>query len=200
MAVLMETRGPSGVRGMRSHLADTLFINGTLYFLVFITLNTIQLAFTLISTIYALDTIGAVIVFTDPLQAIMVCRFMLALQSASGRDALGQDTTFDGRDDTNTTYGEQTLRFASLVVGSIGAQLETSDAGIEEALIQDWSSDAGADVKKRAKRPRGPQQPPMYSVCSIYEQANLTMTRGYLTSSSVPHAMKFGPNNDEFLL
>lgn len=76
----------------------------------------------------------------------MVSRFMLALQSASGRDALGQDTTFDGHDDTNTTYGEQTLRFASLVMGSIGAQLETSDAGTEEALIQDWNGDADADA------------------------------------------------------
>lgn len=56
---------------------------------VFITLNTIQLAFTLISvsplrdaliqstnarpqTIYALDTVGAVIVFTDP-YASFIC-------------------------------------------------------------------------------------------------------------------------------
>ncbi|KAL1938178.1 hypothetical protein VTO73DRAFT_11822 [Trametes versicolor] len=113
--------------GTRSYLADIMAINGTIYFLLFMVINTIQLAFTIVSYFYALETIGIIMAFTAPLQAIMTGRFLMALQSAdrrvvgggltSGVNADGQDTGADGGN---------TLRFASRVVGSIGGDLGTS--------------------------------------------------------------------------
>ncbi|EIW59960.1 uncharacterized protein TRAVEDRAFT_47256 [Trametes versicolor FP-101664 SS1] len=130
--------------GTRSHLADILSINGewTIYFLLFMVLNTVQLAFNLVSSVYALENIGVVISFVAPLQAVMTCRFMIALQSAdrrvvgggaaSGANADGQDTGADG---------VHTLRFASRVVGSIGGDIGASYLGTADEYDEDQVDD-----------------------------------------------------------
>ncbi|KAL1938174.1 hypothetical protein VTO73DRAFT_11818 [Trametes versicolor] len=127
--------------GTRSHLADILSINGTIYFLLFMVLNTVQLAFNLVSSVYALENIGVVISFVAPLQAVMTCRFMIALQSADRRVVGGVASSVNADGQDTGADGVHTLRFASRVVGSIGGDLGASYLGTADEYDEDQVND-----------------------------------------------------------
>ncbi|KAI0820262.1 hypothetical protein BC628DRAFT_1398083 [Trametes gibbosa] len=111
-------------------LSSILMYNGTLYFLVVGICSTAHLVLTLLSIESPLERYSMITALTDPITAILVCRFLLALQRAN-QAALGKDTLGDTR-----TYGEVlapggldaprsgTLRFVSAAIGSIGESLE----------------------------------------------------------------------------
>ncbi|EIW59947.1 uncharacterized protein TRAVEDRAFT_64712 [Trametes versicolor FP-101664 SS1] len=125
IAITVTWRSTVNVHGVlagdrRSSVASTLFVNGTIYFLVFVTMNTFHLLLTLLSVVDALEPVSLVTVFTDPLATVLTCRFLLALQSAN-QQALGQGSAEDGEDDERG--GSSTLQFASRIIGSIAASI-----------------------------------------------------------------------------
>ncbi|EIW52886.1 uncharacterized protein TRAVEDRAFT_53319 [Trametes versicolor FP-101664 SS1] len=84
--------------------------------------------------------VSFVIELTDPLMAILVCRFLLALQHAN-QAALDRDTLRTTHTFGEERTGQDTLRFASAVIGSIGESLE----GLE---IDDPIGDDSAEQPK----------------------------------------------------
>ncbi|KAL1938190.1 hypothetical protein VTO73DRAFT_11834 [Trametes versicolor] len=88
-----------------------------------------------------LQLVSLVAVLTDPLTAVLTCRFLLALQSAN-QQALRQGSQATGEDDQRG--GGSTLQFASRVVGSMAASIparhefdefenEESEEGVPDA-------------------------------------------------------------------
>ncbi|KAH9903167.1 hypothetical protein C8Q73DRAFT_39897 [Cubamyces lactineus] len=115
-------------------LADVLLKNGMIYFLIVVTMNTLQLALTVVSIVSPVNQISQVTILTDPMTAILTCRFLLALQSAN-QEALNPSlSTLQGdiAGDANAT-----LRFASRVVDSVGGSL---------ALITDTAYEDDMDL------------------------------------------------------
>ncbi|KAI0325819.1 hypothetical protein GY45DRAFT_181301 [Cubamyces sp. BRFM 1775] len=111
-------------------LANVLLRNGMIYFLIVVTMNTLQLVLTVVSIVSPVNQISQVTILTDPMTAILTCRFLLALQSAN-QEALNPSLSTlqgDGVDDVNDT-----LRFASRVVDSVGGSL----ALVPEAVSED---------------------------------------------------------------
>ncbi|KAI0713067.1 hypothetical protein C8T65DRAFT_739119 [Cerioporus squamosus] len=76
---------PFQSEGTRRTLSSILLWNGTLYFIVLSILSVLQLSFTLSSI---LNTGGEsfVILFTEPLTTVLICRFILDLHEASQRE------------------------------------------------------------------------------------------------------------------
>ncbi|KAI0351308.1 hypothetical protein OH77DRAFT_944914 [Trametes cingulata] len=103
------TGGLRGSRSGRPSLADILLVNGTVYFLLIFTLNALHLVLTLFSISFALDPISEVDIFTDPLTAILICRFLIALQSANqSMDEVGESDYMGS------------MQFSSRIMGSLG--------------------------------------------------------------------------------
>ncbi|KAH9855446.1 hypothetical protein C2E23DRAFT_901346 [Lenzites betulinus] len=88
---------------------EDITLRQTVIFVV--TLNTIHLSLTLISIVTPLQQSSFIISLTEPITAILIMRFLLALQSAN-HAPMGRDTL------SGTDHG--TLRFTSIVFGSIG--------------------------------------------------------------------------------
>ncbi|KAI0351294.1 hypothetical protein OH77DRAFT_1429820 [Trametes cingulata] len=89
------------------------------YFLLIVTLNILHLVLTLLSIVVALDAVSQVVLFTDPLAAILTWRFLLALQVAN-------QGTQDAGSRTNLTVDDgASLRFvrSSRLIGSLGESL-----------------------------------------------------------------------------
>ncbi|KAI0630445.1 hypothetical protein C8Q77DRAFT_1211477 [Trametes polyzona] len=127
----VKTNGARQLVGPPSSLARVLVVNGSLYFLVLVVLNMIQVVFTFISTVYAIShatLLSTMLVFVDPLTAILICRFLLALQSANQRAAAGRAFVDTAGGDSEDYTGGGTLRFASAVVQSIAGPVGM-DAG-----------------------------------------------------------------------
>ncbi|CDO74748.1 hypothetical protein BN946_scf184411.g5 [Trametes cinnabarina] len=112
------------------------------------TLNILHLTLTLLSVVGVDEPTSVVVVFTDPLTAILICRFLLALHAANA-----QMTHGDARDDTDLeafarSSNQQTLRFVSGVVDSLGATLadgleleeEKAGEGSELGLLESPTS------------------------------------------------------------
>ncbi|KAH9893610.1 hypothetical protein C8Q73DRAFT_791439 [Cubamyces lactineus] len=110
--------------GGKPSLVKATVLHGTLYFVTLLILNVLHLTFTLVSDFIAAEqTASLVQLFTDPLTIIITCRFLLALQSAN------MELTGEG-----TGAKCDTLRFASLAIGSMGGVV---DAGLEEGVVEE---------------------------------------------------------------
>ncbi|RPD72743.1 hypothetical protein L226DRAFT_145648 [Lentinus tigrinus ALCF2SS1-7] len=72
---------PLSPHGPRRSLPSILLWNGTLYFIVLTILSILQLSFTL-SSILTSGGESFVILFTEPLTTILICRFLLDLHEA----------------------------------------------------------------------------------------------------------------------
>ncbi|KAJ3005093.1 hypothetical protein NUW54_g4497 [Trametes sanguinea] len=114
----------SSFRGLRHQtmpLAQIVLVNGTIYFIALLILNALHLTFTLVSIVGVANAVSEVIVLTDPLTAILICRFLLALHAADCKDA-GSPLDDSVLGETSDRGG--TLRFAS-AIASMGADLAT---------------------------------------------------------------------------
>ncbi|TBU60084.1 hypothetical protein BD310DRAFT_876186 [Dichomitus squalens] len=102
-------------------------MDGTVYFLILAVLNSLHLAFTLLSVnTDALQPVSVMTVFTPPISAILVSRFLLHLQSASLR-AIGSVPSSQ----ISSLHVDRSL-VLERVVGSIGASIATKDYLIED--------------------------------------------------------------------
>ncbi|KAI0351288.1 hypothetical protein OH77DRAFT_942730 [Trametes cingulata] len=120
------------VRALGSSLSRTLVQNGAVYFLLIVALNAAHLVLTLLSDLVLpgvtpASTLGF---FIDPLTAILICRLLIALQSANQK-TLGLDSDPQS---VSLGLGEReggSLRFAERVMGSIGEVGEVITGGCE---------------------------------------------------------------------
>ncbi|KAI0351307.1 hypothetical protein OH77DRAFT_1439297 [Trametes cingulata] len=145
------------LRGTRGSLAQALLVNASISrvhlllterpdtFRLIVILNALQLAFTFLSKIIdVLDETSAIIVFTDPvlipsrLTAILICRLLMALQSANQR-ALGQNVGAETQAEDDGGNGG-TLRFATMVIGSIAESVLDDGSDSESLLDVDGSA------------------------------------------------------------
>ncbi|KAI0324214.1 hypothetical protein GY45DRAFT_1439224 [Cubamyces sp. BRFM 1775] len=120
------TRTLRHVRSSVPSFTRVLVVNGTIYFLALLTLNSLHLILTLVSIVEVVEAVSQVTIFTDPLTAILICRFLLALHSTNAKvvDETSASSQFDrGGDDDGT------LQFASMIVGTMGGTvaLESED-------------------------------------------------------------------------
>ncbi|KAI0666894.1 hypothetical protein C8Q78DRAFT_983444 [Trametes maxima] len=98
----------------RPAFATMLVRDGTIYFVVLLLLNTLHLTFTMLSiTNDALSAVSYFTVFTEPITAILVSRFLLDLQ---------QVNQYNQRSTPTALSQSATLDFAK-VLGSIGGSL-----------------------------------------------------------------------------
>ncbi|KAH9855448.1 hypothetical protein C2E23DRAFT_708832, partial [Lenzites betulinus] len=109
------------IAGVVSTLSDVLMYNGQFVVIC----NTIHLSLTLISIVTPLQQSSLVTSLTEPITAILIMRFLLALQSAN-QASMGRDTLSgaDHRPTLSVPTDGDTLRFASIVIGSIGESFD----------------------------------------------------------------------------
>ncbi|TBU52354.1 hypothetical protein BD310DRAFT_889547 [Dichomitus squalens] len=107
---------------LKGSISRVLLIDGTIYFLTLAVLNSLHLAFTLLSiSVAALQPVSVLTTFTTPLSAILVSRFLLHLQSASLR-AVGSIPSSQ----ISSLHLDRSLVFER-VVGSLGASIAAED-------------------------------------------------------------------------
>ncbi|TBU36149.1 hypothetical protein BD309DRAFT_995694 [Dichomitus squalens] len=105
----------------------------TIYFLILTVLNSLHLALTLLSiNVDALQPVSVVTVFTTPLSAVLISRFLLHLQTASLR-AVGSIPSSQ----ISSLHLDRSLVFER-VVGSLGASIAA-----EDFLKEDYDGDDG---------------------------------------------------------
>ncbi|KAI0746884.1 hypothetical protein C8Q80DRAFT_1271711 [Daedaleopsis nitida] len=112
--------GPSTESGAPS-LTTIILRNGMIYFIVILTMNVLHLAFS-ITSVLSSGSFSQITIFTEPVTAILVSRFLLDLQQ-SNRDTV--KLTLDDlspADSTGTRSVADTLNFAS-VVSSVGGTI-----------------------------------------------------------------------------
>ncbi|KAH9851994.1 hypothetical protein C2E23DRAFT_886202 [Lenzites betulinus] len=148
-------RGRS-ISGLVPTLSDVLMYNGTMYFLILSICNTIHLVLTLVSIVSPFENTSIVTGLTDPLTAILVWRYLLALQRANqGALVNGTQSAYDADEAPDGAgTGRDTLRFASVVIGSIGESLVGGDEDEEsypDSTLEYEDTSREADEKDEPK-------------------------------------------------
>ncbi|PIL24602.1 hypothetical protein GSI_12486 [Ganoderma sinense ZZ0214-1] len=111
-------------------LSDVLLLDGTIYFIILAILNALHLTFTILATeVVALQAISYYAIFTTPVSAILVSRFLLHLQSANLR-TMGQGSSQSLDIAVGSVIFER-------VMGSLGAQISREDYFRDEDLDED---------------------------------------------------------------
>ncbi|KAI1783015.1 hypothetical protein LXA43DRAFT_1103125 [Ganoderma leucocontextum] len=117
--------------------AFVLLCDGTIYFVILLILNTLHLAFSVASLVTpALQNTSNLIIFVEPITAILVQRFLIHLQLAN-RKALHLDTSQDAGPGVGSLVFER-------VVGSLSASLTLDD------YVSYTEVDSGSDVFEKA--------------------------------------------------
>ncbi|OJT04660.1 hypothetical protein TRAPUB_4596 [Trametes pubescens] len=91
------------------------------------------------------NPVSEVSIFTDPLTAILIGRYLMALQSAN-QQVLGHTSTMSQSGEDANADGTDTLRFAPRIIGSIGATLTMRDE--EDALGWQHEDEEVGDEEK----------------------------------------------------
>ncbi|KAI0718852.1 hypothetical protein C8T65DRAFT_736894 [Cerioporus squamosus] len=123
--------------GKRMTFADILFWNGTLYFVTLFTLNVLHLSFSL-PALFNDDGISDITVFTDPLSAVLICRFLLDLQEANQRVV-----RLDADEPLSTMDSVGSLSFVARTMGSLRTTIVpgfSEDDDISETDVAEGSS------------------------------------------------------------
>ncbi|RPD73047.1 hypothetical protein L226DRAFT_572502 [Lentinus tigrinus ALCF2SS1-7] len=123
----VNLHGPN--RGIGHTFAGTLLRDGTVYFVVLLVLNALHLTFTMLPIVDAsLAPVSYITLFTEPITAVLVSRFMLNLQAVNRRAING---------DSQRTL---TLQIGSVnferVIGSLGSDVLSVTSSV------DFSTDA----------------------------------------------------------
>ncbi|KAI0701113.1 hypothetical protein C8T65DRAFT_579800, partial [Cerioporus squamosus] len=137
-------------RPIRNSFAGTLLRDGTIYFIVLLIMNALHLTFTMLPIVDAsLAPVSYLTLFTEPITAVLVSRFMLNLQAVNKR-AMHGDTELE-----TLTHQIGPVNFER-VVGSLGSDVlpslstHTSDSFSEreepEGSVRDY--DMGATTEE----------------------------------------------------
>ncbi|TBU52351.1 hypothetical protein BD310DRAFT_832399, partial [Dichomitus squalens] len=120
---------------LKGSISSVLLIDGTMYFFTLAVLDSLHLAFTLLSiNVDALQPASVVTAFTTPLSAVLVSRFLLHLQSASLR-AVGSTPSSQ----ILSMHIDHSLVFER-IVGSLGASISA-----EDYLKEDYDDDGNVE-------------------------------------------------------
>ncbi|TBU38675.1 hypothetical protein BD309DRAFT_1022685 [Dichomitus squalens] len=125
----------------KSSISRLLLVDGTVYFLILLVLNSLHLAFTILSldVDFLLSSSNATN-FTYPLSAVLISRFLLHLQSVNLR-------ALDFGSSRALTPSHSSSIVFDRVAGSLGASLAPSDYfGPEDGSVED-GVDGGQDVE-----------------------------------------------------
>ncbi|KAI0704463.1 hypothetical protein C8T65DRAFT_741030 [Cerioporus squamosus] len=136
------------VHGMRTTSFTAVFVrHGMIYFIVMLVLNTLHLALTLVSIGVAPSTpASSVTIFTLPLTAILVSRFLLDLQHANSEAVhICSGSEDASHESTDTAHATSSINFER-VVGSIGSTMsagflaQSEDGSLEESTSRMMSN------------------------------------------------------------
>ncbi|KAI0640687.1 hypothetical protein C8Q79DRAFT_1014910 [Trametes meyenii] len=142
----------------RPSFAETLLRDGTIYFVTLLILNALHLTFTLLPLINgSLSPVSYVPLFTEPITAVLVSRFLLNLQAVNQRAV----------DVNSTMLHDGTIDFER-VVGSLGGSLlmsskpsyvptdDTSETAREHEACQNKASECmfESDIELAGRRHR----------------------------------------------
>ncbi|KAI0351290.1 hypothetical protein OH77DRAFT_1429808 [Trametes cingulata] len=122
-------------------LAKAMVVNGKSESLnrhrALITFGVIHVTLTLLSIVQAEAETSTVTTLTDPVTAVLIWRFLLALQSANQKSMHGEsyDATLNGDGDS--------LHFASGIIGSMGGSLAVGESQAD--FYDEYGTDASTD-------------------------------------------------------
>ncbi|KAI0330890.1 hypothetical protein GY45DRAFT_1323016 [Cubamyces sp. BRFM 1775] len=122
------SRAIRNVQGSVPSMVQVMVLNGTIYFLALVILNALHLSITLLAFPLntgaageVLNSVSQVTIFTDPITVVLLCRFLLDLQSTNTR-LLEHDVSTSQLDENGNIIGG-TLRFATVVADSMGGTI-----------------------------------------------------------------------------
>ncbi|KAI1791541.1 hypothetical protein LXA43DRAFT_1061301 [Ganoderma leucocontextum] len=120
-------------------LASIMLRNGIMYFVVLSILNILHLVLTQVSVVVSTGGLSYISAFTPPLSSILVSHFLLDLQEAHQRKAVGLAASGDDSDPSDASQGLsiRSINFAN-ALGSLGATIDPPDYGRD-------NHDEGAD-------------------------------------------------------
>ncbi|RPD59956.1 hypothetical protein L227DRAFT_575957 [Lentinus tigrinus ALCF2SS1-6] len=121
----------AGEQSMQT-FAGTVLRDGTIYFLVLLTLNTLHLLFTMLSiSSAAFESVSYVSIFTDPITSALVSRFILNLQEVNQSRAAAPELTSSSSDQSSIKF------MKTRILGSLGSTLPLPGDNARE-LEDDW--------------------------------------------------------------
>ncbi|KAI0746347.1 hypothetical protein C8Q80DRAFT_767648 [Daedaleopsis nitida] len=125
----------------RTGFSDILLENGILYFVTLFILNSLDFIFSVTSIFgEGSGTASKLTRFTDPLNAILVCRFILDLQEANEHNVkIGSD---DPELQMSRISSQSSLSFVDRALGSLGSIITP---GARAAVDNDYDSDEVRD-------------------------------------------------------
>ncbi|TFK78517.1 hypothetical protein K466DRAFT_606914 [Polyporus arcularius HHB13444] len=140
----------------RRSFSDILLRDGTIYFLVLLTLNVLHLLFTMLSFSFeSLVPVSYVTIFTEPITAILISRFILNLQDVN-RDL---DRLRSESSDLATAL-ESSIDFAKIIgplgsslISSYGVNTETGigDETADEVTMAEEGTETGMEIETVAR-------------------------------------------------
>ncbi|KAI0765604.1 hypothetical protein BD413DRAFT_615519 [Trametes elegans] len=154
--VTLSSTWRKGIRGrlgesMWSSLSNVIFYDGLIYFGVMLCFNILDLVLTIISIVTPWHPASYITIISDPLTAVLVCRFLLDLQAAN-QASMEIGSARSHAHDASRPGAVETLRFAR-VIGSVAATLDPDadqDAGSElnDEVRSDLDGSAVENVEK----------------------------------------------------
>ncbi|KAI0772852.1 hypothetical protein BD413DRAFT_542630 [Trametes elegans] len=125
-------------------IGDVLLYDGVMYFAALFCFNAVDLALSVIAIVTPYHSGSYVTALTDPLTAVLICRFLLDLQAANVKDIDPDTQVLDSVMDVGT------LVFASRVIGSIGASLRPGSATSSESY-EDLEDEGGLEQREEGQ-------------------------------------------------
>ncbi|RPD69379.1 hypothetical protein L226DRAFT_616909 [Lentinus tigrinus ALCF2SS1-7] len=156
-------RRTTGIKADGMTLAHILLRDGTIYFTVLFVLNCLHLTFAMLSFEFVFQTGSYITLFTNPLTAVIVSRFLLNLQAANQRAIAHDSDPYLVSRPSGTLVFERVLGSLATGTVSVGEDYMTeSDSGQvlaenEDSHVEDMSpvidilardSDQGGSVLK----------------------------------------------------
>ncbi|KAH9945400.1 uncharacterized protein BXZ73DRAFT_96391 [Epithele typhae] len=135
----------------RPTLSTVLLRDGTIYFIILLIMNALHMTFTLTTLSQeGTNIVSNLGIFTDPVTAVLVSRFLLNLQEVNQRSAhiCTDSRLHDELEGTDPHAPGSTLNFVR-VVGSLSSSLEPDDViGFGSASYDDTDTDVSRGLKE----------------------------------------------------
>ncbi|KAI0765620.1 hypothetical protein BD413DRAFT_615533 [Trametes elegans] len=160
-----------------SSLGDVMLYDGLLYFLTITCFNIANLVLTLVSIVTPDYSTSYVTALSDPVTAVLLCRFLFDLQAAE-RTALGLGVSA-GCDTAADTFSrtDGTIVFASHVMGSLGASLG-GPTGSTLSTEEDGEGGGGYWRAEHTRSIGSPEKQPVRDSCEGGLTADISSPAG----------------------
>ncbi|KAM5530955.1 hypothetical protein V8D89_015400 [Ganoderma adspersum] len=115
-----------------------------------LTLNALHLTFTVVAIDLAFENVSYMTMFTEPVTAVLVSRFLLDLQAAN-RKALRLDSQDMSQDETSQGFPAGSLIF-NRVVGSLGSSIDPTPFEDMDAEEESAAPSCDTNIEKEKER------------------------------------------------